>query len=159
MGTKKRSEADTPRERFLYTDVTEEEYEKILRYCRTKHISISQFFADLLLKEASKPESSRQEKHAVKIDLTPAEHEKLELLTRLHHKDSIGEYIREILEPELRLQRLHTPAKTKIVRYYFSEDEYKKITQYMEAAGLSARNYPAILALNAIQKSGKKKPK
>ncbi|HEY6349667.1 MAG TPA: hypothetical protein VI636_09680 [Candidatus Angelobacter sp.] len=157
MTTRKRDEADTPRERFLYTDVTEEEYETIVRYCRKEHISISQFLADLLLQEANKSHASRQDKYAVKIDLTPAEHEKLELLTRLHHKGTIGDYIRELLEPELRLQRVHRSAKTKHIRYYFSDQEYKAIIDYLNGAGLSARNYPVILALNAIQKRRKKK--
>jgi hypothetical protein len=157
MGTTKRPDADSPRERFLYTDLTQEEYKKILRYCREKHITMSKFFADLLLKEVSKPQSAPQETVTVKIDLTAAQHEKLELLTRLHHKESVGDYVRDILEPEFRLQRLHTRGKTKLVRYYLSDDEYEKIMKYMNASGLSVRNHPAILALRAIQKP--KKPK
>ena len=159
MTTNKRTEAASPRQRFLYTDVTEKEYQKILRYCRQKRLSISQFFADLLLQEASKPQASAQDKVTVKVDLTQAEHEKLELLSRLHGKKSVADYIRDILQPELHLQRLHTPGKTKLVRYYLSDDEYQTITEYMNKCGVTPRNYSAILALRAIEKTAKTEKK
>jgi hypothetical protein len=53
MGTTK--PPDSPRRRFLYTDVSEEEYKKVQEYCRDKHISLSKSLADLLLEEANRP--------------------------------------------------------------------------------------------------------
>ncbi|HEY6252028.1 MAG TPA: hypothetical protein VI685_18890 [Candidatus Angelobacter sp.] len=156
MTTKKRSQGETVRERFLYTNLTEEEYKKISHYCRQKHISISQFFADLLLQEASKSRGKPQQNVTLEIELTPAEHEKLEQLTRLHKKDSIVDFVREVLEPELRIQRLHAPAKTKHVRYYFSNDEHELVTKHMKELSKSPSNYPAILALRAVRKGTKK---
>lgn len=159
MTRKKRSQGKTVRERFLYTNLTEDEYRKISRHCLENHISISQFFADLLLKDANKPKGKGQQKLTLEIELTPAEHEKLEQLTRLHSKESIVDFVREVLEPELRIQRLHAPAKTKHVRYYFSDEEHDKVTKHMNELGKSPSNYPAILALQAIRKSAKKQGK
>lgn len=156
MTTKKRSHGETVRERFLYTNLTEEEYKKISHYCLQKHISISQFFADLLLQEASKSKGKSQENVTLEIEVTPEEHEKLEQLTRLHKKDSIVDFVREVLKPELRIQRLHAPTKTKHVRYYFSDEEHDMVTRHMKELGKSQSNYPAILALRAIRQAAKK---
>jgi hypothetical protein len=155
MTTVKRSQGKGVRERFLYTNLTEDEHKKISQYCRDNHISISQFFADLLLQEAGKSKEKPQ-KLTLEIELTPAEHEKLEQLTRLHKKESVSDLVRELLEPELRIQRLHAPTKTKHVRYYFSDEEHELVTKHMKALGKSPSNYPAILALRAIGKTAKK---
>ena len=159
MTTKKRSQGKSVRQRFLYTNLTDEEYKQISRHCRENHISISQFFADLLLKEADKPKAKGQQKLTLEIPLTPEEHEKLEQLTRLHRKESILDFVRQVLEPELRIQRLHAPAKTKHVRYYFSDEEHRKVTKHMNELGKSASNYPAILAREAIRKAKKERGK
>lgn len=159
MTTNKRSQGNGIRERFLYTNLTEEEYKTIAKYCRENHISISQFFADLLIEEASKPKSKGRRKMTLEIELTPEEYEKLEQLARLHKKESIGNFVRQILEPELKIQRLHAPTKTKHVRYYFSDEEHKMVTNHMRDLGKSPSNYPAILALRAIRKAAKKPSK
>lgn len=158
MATVKRSQGKGIRKRFLYTNLTEDEHRKIWQYCRDNHVSISQFFADLLLQDASKSKGKPQ-KLTLEIELTAAEHEKLEQLTRLHKKESISDFVREVLEPELRIQRLHAPAKTKHVRYYFSDEEHDLVTKHMRALGKSPSNYPAVLALRAIGKAAKKSAK
>jgi hypothetical protein len=160
MTTKKRTQGKSLRQRFLYTNLTEDEYRKISCHCRENHISISQFFADLLLTEANKPKGKGQEeKLTLEIQLTPEEHEKLEQLTRLHKKESVVDFVRQVLEPELRVQQLHAPAKTKHVRYYFSDEEHEKVTKHMNQLGKSPSNYPAILALKAIHKPKKEQDK
>jgi hypothetical protein len=155
MRTTKRSQGKGVRQRFLYTNLTEDEYKEILRHCHQQHISISQFFADVLLEEAGKPKGKLPKKLMVEIELTPAEHEKLEQLTRLHKKQSLSDFVRDVLQPELGIQRLHASAKTKHVRYYFSDDEYKKVTKHIRDVGKSSGNYPATLALRAIRKASK----
>lgn len=157
MATKKRSQGKGIRERFLYTNLTEDEYKKISQYCRQQHMSISQFFADLLIQEAGKSKGKAQQKFTLKIELTPAEHEKLEQLTRLHKKESIAEFVRQVLEPELQVQRLHAFAKTKHVRYYFSDEELERVTRHMRESGKSPGNYPVTLAFQAIDKAQKKR--
>lgn len=159
MATKKRSLGKSTRERFLYTNLTEEEYKQISQHCRRQHMSISQFFADLLIQEAGKAKGKAPQKFTLEIELTPVEHERLEQLTRLHNKESIGDFVREVLEPELRVKRLHAPAKTKHVRYYFSDDEHELVTRHMKEFGKSPSNYPVTLALRTIRKTSRKQGK
>jgi len=159
MVTRKRPQAQSPRERFLYTNLTEDEYKEISKYCREQRITISKFFADLLIEDAGKSKRRSPRKMTLEINLTPEEHEKLEQLTRLHKKESIEQFVREVLEPELRIQRLHAPTKTRHVRYYFSDEEHQMVTKHMSELGKSASNYPAILALRAIRKSPKRRNK
>jgi hypothetical protein len=153
-----RPPAKSLRKRFLYTDVTPEEHEEIQQYCRGKGITVSQFLADLLLKDAL--ESKRKPNDTVtltpEIQLTPRQQEKLEALTRLHQKKSIGEYILDILQPELELQRIHVPVKTKRLRYYLSEEEHQTLSSHLSASGLSPSDYAAMLALRTVRKERKK---
>jgi hypothetical protein len=154
-----RPQAKTLRHRFLYTDVTPQEYEEIREYCRQNRVSVSQFVADLLLRDAAKPKSKRKQKVILKpeITLTPEQVDRLELLTRLHQKETVGEYIQGILEPELELQRLHAPVDTKMLRFYLSDEEHKIVINHIKDSGMSARNYAAMLTLRAIRKTAKKR--
>src|SRR5580765_4712697 len=89
-GSSLRPRAETPRRHFLYLDVTKEEQKKIHDYCQQRKISVSQFLADLVIKDAIKSKPKRKEKVTIlaKFEVTPEEQEKLELLIRLHQKDS-----------------------------------------------------------------------
>jgi len=159
LGGALRPQAEAPRNRFLYTDVTREEEEKIKQHCIAKQISVSQFLADLVLEDAAKARPRRKQKVVVQaeLELTSEEREKLELLTRLHKKGSVGELIRELLERDLQLQRLHAPLETTPLRYYLSEEEHEKVTRHIAGKGISARNYAVMLALKALAKERKKK--
>jgi len=161
IGGTLRPQAEAPRHRFLYTDVTKAEYEKIQQYCKSKQISLSQFLADLVLKDADKPRAKRQDKVKVKLELelTPEQQDKLELLARLHQKESVNEFVLEVLEPNLKLQRLHSPLKTKMLRFYLSEEEHEKVISHIEGTGISARNYAAMLAIREIRKKDKRSSK
>ena len=156
LGGAVRPEAEAPRRRFLYTDVTKAEYEKILQYCRTRQISISQFLADLVLEDAAK--TPRQDKVVLKleVELTPEEQDRLELLTRLHQKQSIDHFVRELLEPNLKMQRVHSPLKTRMLRFYLSDEEHELVSAHIASTGISARNYAAMLALREIGKTSNK---
>lgn len=159
LGGSLRPHAEAPRHRFLYTDVTTAEHEEIRQYCVERQISISQFLAELVLNDAAKSKSRRKQKVIVKaeIELSAEEQDKLELLTRLHQKESVSEFIREILQPNLQVQRLHAPLETKSLRFYLSEEEHERVTRHIGGTGISARNYAAMLALREIGKNRKKK--
>jgi hypothetical protein len=152
LGGSLRPQADTPRRHFLYTDVTMAEHAKIQQHCAKRQISVSQFLAEIMLQEALKPRPRRKQKITVqpKLDLTPEHLDKLQLLVRLHQKESIGEFILEILQPYLEMQRLHTPVETSSLRYYLSEQEHAKVIKHVTTLGISARNYAALLAIRAI---------
>jgi hypothetical protein len=157
LGSSLRPRGETPRAHFLMTDVSHEEHEAILRHCMKKKISVSQFLADLVLQDAARPRPAGNRKVIVKVELelTPEEHEKLELLARLHQKD-IGPLVRELLQPSFDMQRLHAPLETTPIRYYLSEEEHAIATRHMAAKGISARNYTAMLAVRALAKDRRK---
>lgn len=160
LGGQLRPQAEAPRHSFLYVHVTQEEQEQIQQYCMDKQISVSQFFADLVLADALKAKSRPTQKVTISIELelTPEEVEKLELLTKFHQKESMGEYVYEILKPNFELQRLHAPIERKPLRYYLSEYERHIVTTHMAGKGMAARYYPVMLALKAIAKDrGKQK--
>jgi hypothetical protein len=156
-GSSLRPRASTPRRHFLYLDVTKEEQKKIHEYCQQKKISVSQFLADLVIKDAkSKPKRKEKVTIRAEFEVTPEEQEKLQLLLRLHQKDSIGQFVSELLRPSLQVQRLHAPVETTPLRYYLSEEEHEIVTKHMASKGIATRNYGALLALKAIDKVLKK---
>jgi hypothetical protein len=158
-GSSLRPRAETPRRHFLYLDVTKEEQQKIRDYCVQRKISVSQFLAELVIKDATKSKPKRKEKVTIRaeFEVTTEEYEKLELLLRLRQKDSIGQFVSELLRPNLEIQRLHAPVETKPLRYYLSEEEHEIVSKYLASKGIAARNYGALLALKAIDKIRKKR--
>jgi hypothetical protein len=157
-GSSLRPRAETPRRHFLYLDVTKEEQQKIRDYCVQQKVSVSQFLADLVIKDAkSKPKRKEKVTIRAEFEVTPEEQEKLELLLRLHQKDSIGQFVSELLRPTLEVQKMHAPVETTPLRYYLSEEEHEIVTKYMAGKGIAARNYGALLALKAIEKLQKKR--
>jgi hypothetical protein len=153
-GSSLRPRGDSPRRHFLYVDVTTEEHKKIQEYCLEHKVSVSQFLADIMMKDALQPKPKRKQKVTIRaeFELTPEDQEKLELLIRLHNKGSIGQFIQELIQPSLDVQRLHAPVETMPLRYYLSEEEHQTITKHVASKGIAARNYGVTLALKAIDK-------
>lgn len=156
-----RRQTESPRRRFVWAEASKEEHEEIRAYCRQKGISISQFIAEVVLKDATSSKSRRKQEIILKpeIKLTPQQHDKLEVLARLHRKKSVGEFILDVLLPELELQRLHVPGKKRMLRYSLSEEEHKRVTSHIATSGLSATNYATMLALRAIRRGNARSPK
>ena len=158
LGSSLRPRSKTPRKHALVTGVTREVYQQILQYCLNNKISVSQFLAELVLEDATKPKSDRKEKVVIKaeFELTPEQQEKLELLAKLHKKGTISELIHELLMPNLDLERLHGSLETTTLRYYLSKEEHEIVTKHIASKGISARKYAAMLALKAISQERKK---
>jgi hypothetical protein len=151
-----RHRPESPRQRFLWADVTQKEHDEIRAYCRQRGTSVSQFLADLVLRDAVMPPRKNQQVILrPKIKLTAQQHDKLEVLARLHQKKSVGEFILDVLVPELELQRIHVPVKKKMLRYYLTETQHRVVTDHIASSGLSATNYTTLLALRAIHKDAK----
>jgi hypothetical protein len=157
LGGWPRPQAESRRQRFLYTDVTRLENERIQQYCKDNKISVSQFLADLMLRDSLKPTAKAKQKIVVRLEfeLTPQQLDRVEMLTRLHEKDSMAQFIRDILEPYLNVQRLHLPPETTTLRYYLSDEEHERVMKHLANKGISARNYAATLALKAIAKQSR----
>jgi hypothetical protein len=150
-GNPLRSPAKTPRDRFLETDVTEEEHQAILDYCLKHKISVSQFLAELIFEDAA--ESKGRSDHVslrVELKLTGEQFDKLELLAHLRQKESVEELIQDLIQPYLDLQRLHAPDQTKFLRFYLSEHEHAQASKHIAKRGLPARKYVSFLAMKKI---------
>ena len=108
-----------------------------------------------MIKDALKTKTKRKRKVTIRaeFELTPEEQEKLELPIRLRNKGSIGQFIHELLQPNLEVQRLHAPVETMPLRYYLSQDEHETITKHIAGKGMAARNYGVTLALKANRQS------
>lgn len=152
LGGTLRPRADQPRRNFLHIEVTDPERMAILDYCVKNHISVSQFLAELLLGDARKPKRTEQVILRPELKFTAAEYEKLELLAMLHNKASIGELIRDLIQPILETQHLHTDRDTTMIRFYLSQEEHQAVTTHIAAKGVPMGKYAAMLALKAIAK-------
>lgn len=157
LGGVLRPRTDSPRHSFLYIEVTEEERKAIHDYCFAKNISVSQFLADLLLQEAAKPKPKQNVLVKPVIELTPDEYDKLELLAKLHNEGSVDEFIRDLIRPNLEIQKLHSDLDTRPLRFYLSEEEHSTISDFMAEKGVPARKYATMLAIKAVGKTRKKR--
>jgi hypothetical protein len=148
-----RLRAKTARRRFIETDVTTKEHNQIQQYCLKHKISVSQFLADLILKDAAAAKR-RKKRVCFTLDFTLSakEYDKLELLVHLRQKESIGKLIQDIIRPHLELQRFHVPTRTKSLRLYLSGPEHETVTKYIASRGSTARKYVSSLAIREMAK-------
>jgi hypothetical protein len=158
LGSTLRPRGQTPRKHFLTVDVTKAEQQAILNHCLQNKISLSQFLADLILEDVTKPNSDAKQKVLIKAQfkLAQPEYEKLALLARLHKKN-ISDLIHELLMPNLDLERPHAPLETMALRYYLSKAEHEVITKHIARKGFSASNYVAMLAVTFVSRPKKRK--
>ena len=157
LGGALRPRADQPRRNFLYIEVTEHERKIIQDYCVRNHVSISQFLAELLLDDASKPKPIEKVILRPELEFTAAELEKLELLAMLHNKSSVHELIRDLIQRSLETQHLHSDRETTMIRFYLSQEEHQTIATHIAAKRLPAGKYVTMLALKALAKDRSKK--
>jgi len=158
LGAALRPRAKAPRRNFLWIEVTEHEQKRIQDYCIKNHISVSHFLAELLLDDASKPKRTDKVVLRLELEFTPEEQEKLELLGMLYAKSSLAELIRELIQPTLQTQHLHSNRKTTAVRFYLSQEEHQKIATHIAAKRIPIGKYATLLALKEIERD-RPKPK
>jgi hypothetical protein len=154
-GSSLRPRTETPRRHFLYVDVTKEEHKRIQEYCIEHKISVSQFVAELMMEDAlqSKPKHKQKVIVRAEFELTLEQQEKLELLLRLHQKKSLGQFLYELIQPNLEMQRVHTSLEMIPIRCYLSEEEHETITKHVASKGIAVNNYGGLLAIKAIDKA------
>lgn len=157
LGGKLRPRAKSPRRNFFYIEVTDDERKAIYDHCSGKNISVSQFLAELLLEEAKKPRQKEKVVLRLVLEVTHDEHEKLELLAKLYSKESVDDLVRELIQPSLEMQKLHTDSETTALRFYLSQEEHAAVSEYISEKGVPARKYATMIALKAIAKDGKRK--
>jgi hypothetical protein len=154
-GNSLRPRAETPRRHFLYIDVMKEEQKRIQEYCSEHKISVSQFLAELMMEDALQPRPKHKQKVIVRaeFELTVEEQEKLELLLRLRQKESLGQFLHELIQPNLEMQRVRTSLEMISIRCYLSEEEHDTITKHVARKGIAVNNYGGLLAIKAIDKA------
>ena len=156
-GNRLRLRAKTARLRFVETDVTPEEHSQILEHCLKHKISVSQFLADLILRDAASGKTRKGPVHInAQFEFSADEYAKLELLVHLYKKENVSDLIRDLLQPHLDLQRLHVPTETKSIRFYLSDREHETVTKHIASRGITARKYVSFLALKEIAKVRKR---
>jgi tRNA(Glu) U13 pseudouridine synthase TruD len=139
-----------PRRRFLYVEVTKEEKNKIRDHCVRKKISISQYLAELMLADAAKPKPAQNVHLKMEFELAPEEYEKLELLAFQREKKSIHELMRELIQENLDIQKMHSNRNRLFLRFYLSEGEHAIVFSHIAAKNIPAGKYATMVALKAL---------
>jgi len=160
-GSPLRKKAESPRNHYLLSDVTKDEKRQILDYCIRHKVSVSQFLAELVLEDAKKSGrrgSGDEEEEVITVTLRipRTQNKKLALLARLQEK-TVDELIQELVLPSLESRQPPGTLETETIRYYLSKDEHQIVKKHIARQGMSARNYAAILAVEAIAQEKKKR--
>jgi len=149
-----RGSGTKPRQHYLEAEVTAEERKQIVQYCLKQKTSISEFLAELILKDAGKASSAKAVVRVRDLYVPAEEYTKLELLAHLNKRNNVSELIRELLQPHIDLRRVFGPNdKVSSLRFYLNDDEHRKVTAYLDKRGVTARKYVSFLALKAIARS------
>jgi hypothetical protein len=143
-----------PRRRFLYVEVTKEEKNKIRDHCVRKKISISQYLAELMLADAAKPKPAQNVRLKMEFELAPEEYEKLELLAFQREKKSIHELMRELIQENLDIQKMHSNRNRLFLRFYLSEEEHAIVFSHIAAKNIPAGKYATMVVLKALNLDG-----
>jgi hypothetical protein len=144
---KKRLQTTSVRNRHLLAAVTHEEKREIIKYCTDRRIAISQFLAEIVLREARY--KGKRALGRVVIDLPYQQHAKIDYLAAARGA-TVEECIYELIQPSLDKQRAWNTPKEEILRYYLSGEEHKLVTQYMAKHNLSSRHFLGLLAKRHI---------
>lgn len=156
--------AGSTRNHHLLAEVTLEEKQAILKYCKTHNLSVSGFLAQVALEDAkAKKKAAPEEPITITINLPANQRAKLLYMARLREK-SIEELVEEFIAPNLAKNQRGPGAQftlpTETLRYYLNDDEHILIKKHMEKEHVSSRHYLAQLALQTIQKhSARREPK
>lgn len=156
-----RKKTGSARSHYLLAEVTFEEKQAILEYCKNHNLSVSRFLAQVALEDAqAKKKAAPQEPLKITINLPANERAKLLYIARLKEK-SIDQLVEEFIAPSLaknsRGPGTRYTLKTQEIRYYLNDEEHALIKKHMEKEHVSSRHYLAQLALRAIEKRGSRR--
>ncbi len=154
-----RKRANAPREHHLPTDVTKEEKRAILQHCLQNKISVSQFLGELALADAKraadlKTANAEEEQFTITFQIPRSQYMKLSLLARLQEK-SLEQLMQDLIQPSIATRQPPGSLETETIRYYLSKQEHEIVTKHIAKQGMSARNYVALLAMEAISSNRK----
>lgn len=126
-----------------------------MKYCAARKIAISQFLAEIILREA-RYKGERAVRRVV-IDLPYQQHAKVDYLAAARGA-TVEECIYEFIQPALNKQKAWNTARQEMLRYYLSEEEHRQVVHYMAKHNLSSRHFVGLLAKRHIAhvKNGRK---
>ena len=153
MGPKKKG----ARTRYMIADFTREEKDRIIKYCKQNHTTISSFLATVALEDVYR--ASREGPTEEEIDITlkvPTEQgAKLHMFARLQGK-TVNQFVAGLVTPTLEKGKTSFNLDTESLRYYLSPDEHRLLKRYLKSKNLSARTYVSYLALKALERRKKR---
>jgi hypothetical protein len=141
--TKKRAGTNSLRVRHLLAAVTREDRREIIKYCTARKITVSEFLAEITLREARY--KGKRAPRRITIDLPYAQHAKIDYLANTRGA-TIEECISDFIQPALNKQRAWNAPKEEILRYYLSQEEHKQVLHFMTKHNLSSRHFVGLLA-------------
>ena len=144
---KKRLQTKSVRTRHLLAAVSREEKREISKYCTARKIAISQFLAEITLREARY--KGKRVPRRVVIDLPYEQHAKIDYLAAARGA-TVEECIYQFIQPPLGKQKAWNTPKQETLRYYLSEEEHRQVVQYMAGHNLSSRHFVGLLAKRHI---------
>ena len=152
-----RPQAETPRSRYVQTQVTKEDKLEILRHCKKAGISVSQFLAELAMQEAQNQSPKNNDDEEITLTLRLPRHKKAQLNIFAKAKQkSLEQLVEELLLPNLEKRQTRGALQTESLTYYLTDSEHQLLMEYLNKSGLSARTYVGHLAVTAISKRRKK---
>jgi hypothetical protein len=153
-----RKRGASPRSHHMLTDLSPDQKELILDYCAEHEISISQFLADLAVKDAQESlhrRTDEEEEITVTLRIPRDQRTKLEIFAQ-RRGETIEDHISANLRSMLEKQKTSFPVKTESLRYYLNTKEHDLVRKQWKKRGLSGRNFIAFLALQKVTQSRKK---
>jgi hypothetical protein len=127
----------------LLAAVTREDRREIIKYCTARKITVSEFLAEITLREARY--KGKRAPRRITIDLPYAQHAKIDYLANTRGA-TIEECISDFIQPALNKQRAWNAPKEEILRYYLSHEEHKQVLHFMTKHNLSSRHFVGLLA-------------
>jgi hypothetical protein len=143
----------------MQTDFTPAQRDLVLEYCAKEGISVSQFLAELAVEDAkTSVRQPDEEEEEITLTFRIPRHKKRKLAIFAQRRgETVEDHILRLLLPWLEKQKTSFSVETTSLRYYLDDAEHAVVMKQLKKRGLSARNYIAFLAMQAIDKTAKKK--
>jgi hypothetical protein len=127
--------------------VSREEKRRIIKYCTDHKMTISEFLAALMLREARFTGKSAQREITIKLPYQ--EHAKIEYLANAQGI-TVADFLADLVRPAMAKQKAWYTNKQYLLRYYLSNEEHELVIKYLTKHKLSARYFVGLLAVRHV---------
>jgi hypothetical protein len=143
----------------MQTDFTAEQRDSVLEHCGKRGISVSQFLAELAVEDAKtslRHPDDEEEELTLTFKIPRHKSRKLAIFAQ-RRGETVEDHVLRLLLPWLEKQKTSFSVETASLRYYLDDAEHALVMKQLKKRGLSARNYVSFLAMQAVNKSSRKK--